>query len=225
MAILSTLLTAIIIIVSILLVLIVLVQRPKQEGLGAAFGGGAFDSALGAHTTDILQKITTYLAVIYFVCAVGLAIVKARQFSASPAKNVLEGVENREPELPTMPPGISDLVPPQPGEMPAPVLNDGSGSGTGNFDLPGIDSPAGDTPPADKPQADTPAGDTPATDSTEAAPETSTPEPAPADTPKPAQPEAEATPEAPKAPKAPKGEAPAAKGEGAQGGKGGQKGE
>lgn len=218
MAILSTLLTAIIIIVSILLVLVVLVQRPKQEGLGAAFGGGAFDSALGAHTTDILQKITTYLAVIYFFCAVSLAVVKARQFSASPAKNVLEGVENREPALPTMPPGISDLVPPQPGEMPTPVLDDGSGSATtGNFDIPGIDKPAENetTTPADKSDAEAPAGD--ATEPTEA-----TPEAAPADTPKPAQPDAEATPEAPK-----EEAAPAAKGEGAEGSgaKGGQKGE
>lgn len=90
MAILSILLTTIIIIVSILLILVVLVQRPKQEGLGAAFGGGAFDSALGAHTTDVLQKITSYLAVAFFVSAVGLAVVKAHQFSAQPT-NVIEG--------------------------------------------------------------------------------------------------------------------------------------
>ncbi len=104
MAILSVLLTSIIIIVSILLVLIVLVQRPKQEGLGAAFGGGTFDSALGAHATDIFQKITAYLAAIFFVSAIGLAMVKSRQFAASPASDVLEKVENREAQFPPIPP-------------------------------------------------------------------------------------------------------------------------
>lgn len=126
MAILSILLTVIIIAVSILLVLIVLVQRPKQEGLGAAFGGGTLDSALGAHTTDVLQKMTTYLGIIFFVSAIGLAMVKARQFRASAANDVLEKVENRETSLPGLPPELSGL----PGleglgaETPAPVVDD-----------------------------------------------------------------------------------------------------
>lgn len=100
MAIISILLTVIIITVSILMVLIVLAQRPKQEGLGAAFGGSTLDSALGAHTTDILQKITTWLGILFFVSAIGLAMVKTRQFSASAASDVLESVEDRQPEMP-----------------------------------------------------------------------------------------------------------------------------
>lgn len=154
MAILSILLTVIIIAVSILIVLIVLAQRPKQEGLGAAFGGGTLDSALGAHTTDILQKITTWLGVIFFVSAVGLAMVKTREFNASAASDVLEGVENREPEVPGVDPAISnrpDLSDPlqiddnatTPG-TPAPITGDPAAPETG-FDLPGGDNaPAGD---------------------------------------------------------------------------------
>ena len=53
------------VVVSLLLILVVLMQRPKQEGLGAAFGGGMMNEALGAHTTDILQKGTVWLAVIF----------------------------------------------------------------------------------------------------------------------------------------------------------------
>lgn len=121
MAILSILLLTIIIITSILLVLIVLVQRPKQEGLGAAFGGGAFDSALGAHTTDILQKFTTYLATVFFVCAIGLAMVKSRQFDASPAANVLQKVEQKEAEA-AMPTTISDQ--PASNDLQVPTLLD-----------------------------------------------------------------------------------------------------
>src|SRR5690606_5872800 len=109
MAILSILLTVVIVVVSILLVLIVLIQRPKQEGLGAAFGGGALDSALGAHTTDVLQKFTTYLGIAFFVAAIGLAMVKTRQFRASAASDLLEGVEAKQLELPGLPPEISNL--------------------------------------------------------------------------------------------------------------------
>jgi preprotein translocase subunit SecG len=128
----------IIIATSILMILIVLVQRPKQEGLGAAFGGGTLDSALGAHTTDILQKITTYLGVIFFVSAIGLAMVKTREFNATAAQNPLENVENREPEIPGLPPSLSapgtepldlgDTPAPQsaPAETPAPKA-DGKG--------------------------------------------------------------------------------------------------
>ena len=100
MAILSILFTVVIIAVSILMVLIVLIQRPKQEGLGAAFGGGSLDSALGAHTTDILQKFTTWLGILFFVSAIGLAMVKTRQFRSSAANDVLEKVVDREPTLP-----------------------------------------------------------------------------------------------------------------------------
>jgi preprotein translocase subunit SecG len=122
MAILSILLTVIIVAVSILMVLVVLIQRPKQEGLGAAFGGGTLDSALGAHTTDVLQKITTWLGIIFFVSAIGLAMVKTRQFQATAANNVLEEVEDREPQLPGLPPELYNqpaLDTPAPAPSPA----------------------------------------------------------------------------------------------------------
>jgi len=109
MAILSILLTVIIIAVSVLMVLVVLIQRPKQEGLGAAFGGGALDSALGAHTTDILQKFTTWLGIVFFVSAIGLAMVKTREFRGSAADGILEGVEAKKPELPGLPPELSNI--------------------------------------------------------------------------------------------------------------------
>ena len=55
------------IIVCILLLGIVLMQRPKQEGLGAAFGGALTDQAFGARTTDVLQKGTVYLGSLFMV--------------------------------------------------------------------------------------------------------------------------------------------------------------
>ena len=41
-----------------LLLLVVLMQRPKQEGLGAAFGSQMTDQVFGAQTTDVLKKAT-----------------------------------------------------------------------------------------------------------------------------------------------------------------------
>ena len=75
------------IVVCLLLCLVVLMQRPKQEGLGAAFGGGMTDQAFGARTTDVLQKGTVYLASILFIITLILSILVS---SKSEAASILE---------------------------------------------------------------------------------------------------------------------------------------
>jgi preprotein translocase subunit SecG len=62
-----------------LLVVVVLMQRPKSEGLGAAFGGGMTENIFGARTTDVLQRFTSYLAGGFFVLTVLLAFLYAKQ--------------------------------------------------------------------------------------------------------------------------------------------------
>lgn len=57
---------AINIIVSLLIILLVLMQRPKNEGLGAAFGGGMTENLFGAQTTTVLSTITRWLGAIFF---------------------------------------------------------------------------------------------------------------------------------------------------------------
>ena len=52
--------------VSLLIILLTLMQRPKNEGLGAAFGGGMTDNLFGAQTTNVLQTITRWLGGIFF---------------------------------------------------------------------------------------------------------------------------------------------------------------
>jgi preprotein translocase subunit SecG len=59
-------LVAILVIVSLLIILLVLMQRPKNEGLGAAFGGGMTENLFGAQTTNVLQTVTRYLGGIFF---------------------------------------------------------------------------------------------------------------------------------------------------------------
>jgi preprotein translocase subunit SecG len=61
------------VIVCVLMCLVVLMQRTKQEGLGAAFGGGMMDSTFGAQTSQVLVKTTVYLAALFFIISIGLA--------------------------------------------------------------------------------------------------------------------------------------------------------
>jgi len=83
MGIFITLLIVLLLFVCALMVLVILMQRPKQEGLGAAFGGGMTDSMFGAQTTDVLQKGTIYFAIFYFVTSALLAVLVSKKQSGS----------------------------------------------------------------------------------------------------------------------------------------------
>ncbi len=53
--------------------LVIMMQRSKQEGLGAAFGGGITDSIWGAQTSSVLVKATVWAAAIFFLLSITLA--------------------------------------------------------------------------------------------------------------------------------------------------------
>ena len=71
---------ALLMIVCALLLLIVLMQRPKQEGLGAAFGAQMTDQAFGAQTTDVLKKGTVLFGSLFMILCFVLAVLMNRQF-------------------------------------------------------------------------------------------------------------------------------------------------
>ena len=71
----------VLVIVSLLLLGVVLMQRPKQEGLGAAFGAAITDQAFGARTTDVLKKATVYFGTAFMVLCLGLGMLITRSFS------------------------------------------------------------------------------------------------------------------------------------------------
>ncbi len=73
------LLFAVLVVVSLLLLGVVLMQRPKQEGLGAAFGAAITDQAFGARTTDVLKKATVYFGTAFMVICLMLSILINRQ--------------------------------------------------------------------------------------------------------------------------------------------------
>ena len=67
--IITKLLTAVNVIVCVLIILLVLLQRPKNEGLGAAFGGDTASNLFGAQTTNVLATLTRWLGGTFlFLC-------------------------------------------------------------------------------------------------------------------------------------------------------------
>jgi len=171
------------VVVALLMVLVILMQRPKQEGLGAAFGSGTTDQLFGARTTNVLQKSTVYLGTIFFVLTLVLAILIAR-------RNKIESLVKDQPvaeeqaATPATQPEKGTPTPPA-GEKPA---------------KPGADDKAGTPAPGEKPADGTAKPDKPVDL-----------KPAPAPEPPPAEPEVGTPPAAPAkpAPAAPATPAPA----------------
>src|SRR2546421_12060762 len=73
------------VLIASLMVFVILMQRPKSEGLGAAFGGGVTENIFGAQTTNVLVKFTTWMAGIFFVLTFALSVLDAHQGTASSA--------------------------------------------------------------------------------------------------------------------------------------------
>jgi protein translocase SecG subunit len=67
------------VLVCLLIILFTLMQRPKNEGLGAAFGGGMTDNLFGAQTTNVLQSITRWLGGAFFGLTLLLSFLYVRQ--------------------------------------------------------------------------------------------------------------------------------------------------
>ena len=81
MQILINLLLAIYVLAALLMLLVILMQRPKSEGLGAAFGGGVTENIFGAQTTNVLVKFTGWLAGIFFVLTFTLSVLYSHKTS------------------------------------------------------------------------------------------------------------------------------------------------
>ena len=74
--------------------LVILMQRSKQEGLGAAFGGGFTDSIWGAQTSQVLVKATVVAAALFFILSVTLArLYSMREATPVPTSSVQQELE------------------------------------------------------------------------------------------------------------------------------------
>ena len=151
MNLLINLLLGFFVLVSALMVLVILMQRPKSEGLGAAFGGGVTENIFGAQTTNVLVKFTTWLAGIFFALTFAISILNAHKSTADSAfrrelmKKQAASQTSPAPEAANSSPVSSTATTPvqtSPGVSPAPD----SGAGV---------LPAGSAPPPVSPAAST----------------------------------------------------------------------
>lgn len=100
-------LTSVLVICCLLLTGVVLLQRPRSEGLGSAFGGGMTESVFGAGTTDVLTRFTIWMAGAFFVCTLLLAILISHGDS-SKATGVLEKtIEAKKTPIEAVTPALS----------------------------------------------------------------------------------------------------------------------
>lgn len=111
MNILINVLLAVYVIVSLLMLLVILMQRPKSEGLGAAFGGGVTENIFGAQTTNVLTKATAWLAGLFFLLTFVLSILYAqRSMASSNLRRELMKTEAAKPAAPLPKPQPSSAV-------------------------------------------------------------------------------------------------------------------
>ncbi len=93
------------------MILVILMQRPKSEGLGAAFGGGVTENIFGAQTTNVLTKITGWLAGTFFALTFALSVLYAHRTTApSGLRQELMKTESNAAALPQGQPGPASAV-------------------------------------------------------------------------------------------------------------------
>src|ERR1043166_4738890 len=119
LTILINLLLTIFVIVSLLLIFIVLMQRPKSEGLGAAFGGGMTENLFGAQTTNVLANFTRWLGGAFFLLALLLSVLYAKS-SAQKSSIQQRAIESAKP-IPSPSPSASASPSPAAVASPSPA--------------------------------------------------------------------------------------------------------
>ena len=80
----QTALLTIHIILAVILVVLVLVQQGKGAAAGAAFGSGASSTVFGSRgNATFLNKLTTMVALIFFVTSLSLAYISSNKSQTS----------------------------------------------------------------------------------------------------------------------------------------------
>jgi len=101
--------------------LVILMQRSKQEGLGAAFGGGVTDAIWGAQTSQVLVKATCVAATLFFILSITLArLYSMREAAPVPTSSVQQELEKASTPATTVPTATTTPVP-APTTAPAPA--------------------------------------------------------------------------------------------------------
>lgn len=103
MSIIIGILTFLEVIVCLLLSLLVLMQRPRQEGLGATFGAGMTDQMFGAQTTNVLQRGTVYFGVALFALTFLLAVLTSKMDAHKSTSTLIDSADKKAKPTETTP--------------------------------------------------------------------------------------------------------------------------
>ncbi len=92
------------VVVCLLLGLVVMLQKPKEGGLGGAFGGRALEASLGADAGNVLIKGTAILGAVFLLNT----LVLAKLTSTPGTGSVVSGADaapasEQAPSLPALP--------------------------------------------------------------------------------------------------------------------------
>lgn len=91
------------VLVCILLAMVVMLQKPKEGGLGGAFGGGMLEASLGADAGNVLIRTTAILGAIFLLNTLVLARLTSTVHSRSLMAREAEPAAETAPALPAAP--------------------------------------------------------------------------------------------------------------------------
>lgn len=98
---------AIHLVIAFILIVLVLLQHGKGADAGANFGGGSSQSVFGSSgSSGFLLKVTSVVAVIFFVTSLTLAYLGAQQakgYESVVTKPVTQKLEETAPDTPVVP--------------------------------------------------------------------------------------------------------------------------
>ena len=121
------------VLVCILLAMVVMLQKPKEGGLGGAFGGGMLEASLGADAGNVLIRTTAILGANFLLKTLVLARLTSTVHSRSLMAREAEPTAETAPALPAAPelPAVPEVpaapeapaapAPAAPAAAPAPV--------------------------------------------------------------------------------------------------------
>ena len=135
------------VLVAALMVFVILMQRPKSEGLGAAFGAGVTENIFGAQTTNVLVKFTTWLAGIFFVLTFALSVLYAHRSTAGSAFRRELMKQQGAPQTSPAPAGAKSSPVSSPAITPAQTSPGSSAAPNSGASVPPASSPAATVKP------------------------------------------------------------------------------
>ena len=124
MNLLINLFLALFVLVALLMVFVILMQRPKSEGLGAAFGGGVTENIFGAQTTNVLVKFTAWMAGIFFALTFALSTLYAHRTTTGESAFRRELMKSQAAPQPSPAPTTAS----RPSPVSSPPFNSGAGA-------------------------------------------------------------------------------------------------